>query len=112
MEALRTLIIAAVALSLAVSSVSAVEIRASMVAGSSDMTAQAECCPHSEHCENQAKEGCGQSAACALKCSMLPGIPVITMDLPSLSNASPKLVALNERLQARLDHPPLPPPRV
>ncbi len=112
METLRTLIIAAVALSLAVLPVSAVEMRSSMVGDMSGVTTQAECCPQSEHCESQAKKDCGHSAACALKCSVLPATPLVMMNLPSLSNASPKPVVLNERLQARLDNPPLPPPRV
>jgi hypothetical protein len=112
MESLRAIIVAAVALSLAVLPVSAAEMRSSMAAGISDVTAHADCCPQSGHCEKQTKKGCGDSASCALKCSVLPANAVAAMALASPPAASPTPARLIEKLHSALEHPPLPPPRV
>ncbi|HUT50974.1 MAG TPA: hypothetical protein VM325_16715 [Alphaproteobacteria bacterium] len=112
METLRTIIAAAVALSLVVLPVSAAEMRSSMAAGMTDTAAHADCCPQSGHCEKQTKKGCGDSGACFLKCTVLPAAQTAAMDLATPPKASPNLATLVENTRSTLDHPALPPPRV
>lgn len=119
MRSLRIIVDAVVALSLAALPVSAVAMPSAVAAGvaagmpdASDMAAHTNCCAESKHCEKQPKNGCGESSACLLKCTVLSAAQVAAMDLATPPKAAPKLANLVTSFRSTLDHPALPPPRV
>jgi hypothetical protein len=70
-----------------------------------------DCCPHAKPCDHKPGD-CGSNALCALKCFSFSGAFVTPARLMTLRASSVKTGPDNPVVASRSDNPPLPPPRV
>ena len=110
MNALRTILIALIALSVGILPIQAGTAMAGNAAAST-VTMQPHCCDHGQPCKSKSG-GCESLPGCTLKCASASAAILDVAPGMSPSPSAIRLQLLAAGVLAATDNPPLPPPRV
>jgi hypothetical protein len=109
MSNVRTILVALIALSVAMLPVAG----GFALTASHDATFSAshsDCCHQGKPCEKE-MDGCGSTAACAVKCFGFSGVSVESFAIALRAPVSQRPDAVPSDLRSTSENPPLPPPR-